>query len=172
MKHTQLIAAVTNVSGATFIGMDTLTEVTLTGGKKNPQQGQITKKMLGASVMAFTNQNTNGYDAMVRRRLTAEGKDPNNFKISERAWGVRVPNMPIVEHTKDGVTNYYLEVIFLRPGSVEYFLNGSHIDEADIVGLPKTPENKGQGGLDNSVILRCFSADSITELRIDGKVFN
>ena len=82
MKHTQLVAAIQNVSGASFIGLDTLTEVTLAGGKKNPQQGRITKRMKGASVMVFQNKNINGYEAMVHRRLLTEGKDPADFQLS------------------------------------------------------------------------------------------
>jgi hypothetical protein len=169
MKHSQVVAAIQNVNGASFIGLDTLTEVKLTGGKKNPMQGRITKRMVGASVMVFQNKNTNGYESMVERRLIAEGKDPTAFELGPRAWGTRIPNMPIVEH-KD---KYYLEVIFLKAGAVEYKLDGAHIDEADIEGLPSRKDDPdAQGGLDNKVVLRTFAADSVTEIRVDGKVFN
>ncbi len=171
MKYSQLVTAFSNVSGASFIGLDTLTEVKLTGGQKNPQQGRITKKMTGASVMVFSNTNINGYEAMIQRRLIAEGKDPASFELSARAWGTRIPNMPIVEHFKDGDPKYYLEVIFLKQGTVEYRLDGSPIAEADIVGLPKATAGE-QGGLDNKVFIRTFAADSIMEVRIDHKVFN
>jgi hypothetical protein len=170
MKHTQLVAAVTNVNGASFIGLDTLTEVKLTGGKKNPMQGRVTKRMVGASVMVFTNQASNGYANMVERRLVAEGKDPASFVLGERAWGTRVPNMPIVEHFKDGATKYYLEVIFLKPGKSVYLLDGNIVPVADIEGLPAANEGE-QGGLENKVHIRSFAADSITTLRVDGKVF-
>ena len=170
MQHAQLVDAVKNVTGASFIGLDTLTEVKLTGGKKNPQQGRITKRMTGANVMVFTNKNTNGYEAMVQRRLVAEGKDPATFELGARAWGTRVPNMPIVEHFKDDTTNYYLEVIFLKAGTTEYLQDGLPIAKADIEGLP-TAEGGEQGGLDNKVVIRCFAASSITELRIDGVAF-
>ena len=119
MKHTQLVQAFSNVSGASFVGIDTLTEVPLLGGKKNPMQGRVTKRMTGASVMCFQNKKINGYDAMIKRRLIAEGKNPDSFVLSERSWGVRVPDMPIIIHEKDGVTQYYVEVIFLTPGTVE-----------------------------------------------------
>ena len=173
MKATQLLAAVNNINGASFIGLDTLTEVKLTGGKSNPQQGRITKRMVGASVMAFQNKNVNGYEAMVQRRLVAEGKDPASFELGPRQWGTRIPNLPIVEHTKDGDTSYYLEVIFLKPGDSFYLCDGKPIDEADIIGLPKVKVDPlAQGGVDNKVIIRSFKADSITEIRIDGAVFN
>lgn len=171
MHHTQLVAAFQNVSGASFVGIDTLTEVKLTGGKANPQQGRITKKMVGAVVMCFQNKTVNGYEAMITRRLTAEGKDPASFVLGERKWGTRIPNMPIIEHFKDGATNYYVEVIFLKTGVVSYFQDGAPIAKADIVGLDDKAEGE-QGGLENKVIIRSFKADSITEVRIDGKVFN
>ncbi len=173
MKISQLEAATVNVNGASFIGLDTLTEVTLRGGKKNPMQGRVTKRMIGASVMVFSNKKTNGYEAMIQRRLTAEGKDPMNFTVGPRTWGMRLPDMPIVHHNKDGVDKYYLEVIFLKPGTSEYLLDGNPIAAADIEGLPPVTAGE-QGGLedDNKVIIRTFAADSITELRIDGKRFN
>lgn len=170
MKYNTLVAAFENVSGASFVGIDTLTEVKLTGGKKNPQQGRITKRMVGAQVMVFQNKNINGYESMIQRRLIQEGKDPTSFELGPRAWGTRIPNMPIVEHFKDNATCYYLEVIFLKPGRVEYLFDGQPIAEHQIIGLPEKVEGE-QGGLDNKVIIRCFKADSITEVRIDGKVY-
>jgi len=171
MKHAQLVTAFSNVSGASFVGIDTLTQVKLLGGKSNPHQGRVTKRMVGASVMVFQNKNINGYDAMVRRRLAQEGKDPASFELGVRAWGVRIPNMPIVQHEKDGQVKYHLEVIFLKPGVVEYLLDGATINERDIVGLQSSGEGE-QGGLDDKVIIRTFAADSIVEVRIDGKVFS
>lgn len=167
MKHQVLIAAVQAIKGGSFVGIDTHTDVKLTGGQKNPQQGRVTKRMTGALCMAFTNEGINAYKAMVQRRLDAEGKDPEDFKISERAWGVRIPNMPIVEHKG----TYYLEVIFLKPGKVEYLLDGQVVPESDIQGLPVKRESE-QGGLDNKVIIRDFKAESIVELRCNGQVFN
>ncbi len=171
MKPNQLLIAVNNINGGSFIGLDTLTEVKLKGGKENPQQGRVTKRMVGATVMAFQNKNTNGYEAMIERRLIAEGKDPTAFELKPRHWGVRIPNLPIVEHMKDGVQKYYLEVIFLKPGPVQYLLDGAPVDAKDIIGLPEAATGE-QGGLENKVIIRDFAADSITEIRIDGKKFN
>lgn len=166
MKATQLLAAIKNVNGGSFVGLDTLVEVPLLGGKKNPQQGRVTKRMVGAQVMVFQNKEINAYDAMIKRRLEAEGKDPANFILSPRAWGERVPNMPIVTH--NGKT--YLEVIFLKAGAVEYRLDGAPIAESEIIGLKQGAAGE-QGGLDNKVIIRTFAADSITEIRIDNKAF-
>ena len=167
MKYAQLINAVANINGASFVGLDTHTDVTLTGGKQNPHQGRVTKKMLGATVMSFQNKNFSAYEAMIQRRLVSEGKDPAAFVLGERAWGVRIPNMPIVEHKGE----YYLEVIFLTPGVTTYYLDGNPVPASFVIGL-KSGAAGEQGGLENKVIIRTFKADSITELRIDGQVFN
>lgn len=170
MKATQLIAAVADINGASFVGIDTLVEVKLTGGKKNPHQGRVTKRMIGATVMSFQNKNFSAYEAMVHRRLAAEGKDPTKFVLGERAWGTRIPNMPIVTHIKDGVEKYYLEVIAVNSGVISYLLDGMPIDKKNIIGLQEKEEGE-QGGLGNKVIIRCFASESIMALRIDGKEY-
>jgi hypothetical protein len=171
MQTNTLFNAFQNVNGASFVGFDSLTPVALTGGKKNPMQGRVTKRMTGAQVMVFQNKNTNGYEAMIQRRLAAEGKDPASFELGERAWGTRVPNLPIVQHEKDGVVKTYMEVIFLNPGKSEYLLDGNAIAKADIVGLKDSVEGE-QGGLEHKVVIRTFAAENITTLRVDGQVFN
>lgn len=157
-------AALNTLEGGTFIGLDTETKVKLKGGKKNPQQGRITKRMIGASVMCFANNQTNAYENMVKRRLVAEGKDANDFQLSERVWGHRIAGTPFVEHNG----NHYLEVIFMRAGAVEYFMDGQPINKNDIIGLEDSSEAH-QGGLDNKVVLRTFAIDSIVALRANGK---
>lgn len=173
MTPKTLLKAVQDISGGSFIGLDTLTQVKLKGGAKNPMQGRVTKQMMGATVMAFQNKEVNGYDAMVRRRLEAEGKLASDFQLHDRKWGTRLPNLPVVVHNKDGQDKYYLEVIFLRPGTVTYLLDGAPIPKHEIEGLvePKIDPD-AQGGLENRVIVRDFSAESVVELRIDGKNFN
>ena len=167
MKYATLVNAVANINGASFVGLDTHTDVTLAGGKSNPMQGRVTKRMIGATVMSFQNKNFSAYEAMVKRRLVAENKDPEAFVLGPRAWGTRIPNMPIVEHKGE----YFLEVIFMKPGTVVYYLDGNPIDPTAIIGL-KAPAAGEQGGLEDKVIIRTFKAESITELRVDGQVFN
>lgn len=165
MKFETAKAALENMTGGTFVGMDTETEVTLTGGKKNPQQGRVTKVMTGATVMCFSNTRGSAYDAMVKRRLAAEGKDPDSFELGPRAWGQRIPGTAFVEHKGA----HYLEVIFMRAGAVQYRLDGVPVDEAAIEGLPQKRDSTGQGGLENQVAIRTFGLDSITALRANGK---
>jgi len=164
MKLETAQAAFAQLEGGTFVGLDTETPVKLKGGKKNPQQGRVTKVMQGAQVMSFSNKNGSAYDAMVRRRLEAEGKDADSFELSPRAWGTRCTGTPFVEHKG----NYYLEVIFLKAGEVQYCLDGVPVQASEIKGLPDTPENTGQAGLENTVVIRTFKLENVTALRAYG----
>jgi hypothetical protein len=166
MKLATAQAAFDTLEGGTFVGMDTLVDVKLTGGKKNAQQGRVTKQMIGATVMCFTNSKTNAYDAMVRRRLEAEGKDPESFELGQRAWGTRITGTPFVEHNG----KHYLEVIFMKSGSVQYMLDGKAVDSSAIEGLPDRKEGE-QSGLENKVVIRTFALDSIVELRAAGQTW-
>lgn len=167
-----LIDLLADVNGNTFISVSTDTHPIMNktiGGKgtpDNPHYGRIIKRQTGSSVMVFQNKRVNGYENMVARRLVAEGKDPQTFELGHRRWGQRVPNMPLVVHNGE----YYLEVIFLRPGPVEYLLDGKPIALNDIIGLRDTQPPE-QGGLSKKVQLRVISFDSIRHLLIDGVEF-
>ena len=154
-----------SLAGGTFVGIDTLTEVKLTGGRSNPHQGQVRKRMTGAQVMVFSNDQSNAYENMVRRRLAEEGRDPDSFQLGPRAWGTRIAGTPFVEHKGQ----YYLETIFLRAGAVQYELDGVAVDPADIQGLPERRESEdSQAGLERKVVIRTFALDSIIGLRAHG----
>lgn len=165
--HT-LEALMKDVNGSTFIGIDTETLVTLKGGKKNPYQGRVTKKVTGSNVMVFQNKTTNGYENMVKRRLEVEGKKPDSFDLSPRAWGTRRNGEPFVDHK--GET--YLEVIFLKAGEVQYNLDGKPCTQQDMIRLMKNgletdkPEGK-QGGLEDKVIIRTFKLESVKAVTIN-----
>jgi hypothetical protein len=169
---TNLAQVLTAMNGAMFIGMDSEVVVTLAGGKSNAMQGRVTKRSTGNSVMVFQNKLANAYRDMVKRRLVLEGKDPEDFQLSPRAWGTRLPNTPVVRHdTKSGERKYYLEVIFMKPGVSEYFLDGHAISKMDIVGLKEAPEPSGQGGLEATVQIRTFAMDSLLAIRCDKQEF-
>jgi hypothetical protein len=159
-----------NVNGNSFVGLDTETIVDLAGGKANPMKGRVTKRTLGSQIMVFQNKNTNGYDAMVRRRLEAEGKNPDDFQLSPRKWGERLPDCPFIKHIKADTVDpeYYIEAIFLRGGESSYFLDGNPIDKANIIGLkePKASVD-AQAGLENQVIVRSYKVSSLIGVRID-----
>jgi hypothetical protein len=168
---TNMAQVLTAMNGAMFIGLDSEVTVDLTGGKSNPMQGRVTKRSTGNSVMVFQNKNGSAYVSMVQRRLVAEGKSAGDYTPQPRKWGERLPNTPIVRHKgKDLNTKYYLEVIFLKAGTSEYFLDGAPIDKADIIGL-KEVKPSGQGGLENQVQIRTFAMDSLTAVRCDKQEF-
>ena len=157
--------ALAALAGGTFVGIDTVTEVKLSGGKKNPQQGRITKATTGSQVMCFSNTNGSAYDAMVKRRLAAEGKDPETFVLGLRKWGQRVTGTAFVEH--EGA--HYLEVIFMKAGTSQYLQDGYPIAKELIEGLPESREDNGQGGLENKVVIRTYALDSIVAMRAMGQ---
>ena len=163
MKLETAQKAFAQLEGGTFVGLDTATPVKLKGGKKNPQQGRVTKVMTGAQVMSFANTNGSAYDKMVRRRLEAEGKDADSFQLGPRAWGERIAGTPFVEHKGE----HYLEVIFLKAGEVQYQLDGQPVQASEIEGLPDTREGK-QGGLEHKVVIRTFKLENVTALRAYG----
>jgi hypothetical protein len=162
-----LLTECKGISGATFIGLDTITIPTLKGGKSNAMQGKIQKVSIGNSVMIFQNKKSNAYENMVRRRLEAEGKDEATFELKPRAWGERMPNCPIVVHTnKQGETNFYLEVIFVKAGCSYFLFEGKPIDKKNIIGLEDKEEGE-QGGLENKVVIRSFKIDSIARITLN-----
>lgn len=161
---TNLARLLQNLAGAGFVSMDTETTLVLKGGKKNPHQGLVTKRTTGSQVIVFTNSKSNGYENMVRRRLEKEGKNPDRFELQPRKWGARIPGTPIVEYNG----KHYIEVIFLRAGKSEFYLNGAPIARENVVGLQEpTVSEDAQGGLENMVIIRTFALESILNFRYD-----
>lgn len=150
------------VNGSTIINITTETVLPLLGGKDNPMKDRVKKVTEGTSVMVFQNKTTNGYAAMVQRRLNKEGKAVE-FQLSPRRWGTRVPNMPIVEHGEER----YLEVIVLKTGAVHYELDGKVILPQAIQGMKPEPEKAEQGGLDDKVIIKAYNFDSIRSMTIN-----
>lgn len=163
-KIAKMIGLMADLNGMTFISIDTETTVKLQGGKSNAFQGRVTKRVTGSSVMVFQNKKSNGYENMIRRRLEKEGKNPDRFHLSPRAWGERLPELPFVQH-KD---KYYLEVIFLKAGEVEYLIDGQpYADYHNIPGIVLEHEEAEQGGLDDKVIIRTYGIDSVRAITIN-----
>jgi hypothetical protein len=166
MKFEAVKNVLETINGATFAGLDTVTQVKLKGGKKNPFQGRVTKMTKGSTVMLFTNKNSNAYENMVKRRLEQEGKDPSSFELKPRAWGQRVPNTPFVEHKEKN----YLECVFIKGGKSVYLVDGEEIEKDQIEGLEDAPVNEdSQGGVENKVVIRTYAIDSIAEIRVLGE---
>ena len=165
MDFNKIKAEVDKVKGSTFVSIDTVTEVKLTGGKKNPLQGRVKKITRGANVMIFAGTEQNGYENMVKRRMLEEGKDPSTFTLGKRAWGTRLGETPFIEHNG----NYYLECVFISPGKSVYLVDGVETPKDEITGIPESKENpESQGGIENKVVIRTFSLDSISSVRMKG----
>ena len=161
--------------GSQFVGLDTVTDVKLKGGMKNPMQNKVTKVTKGSVVMLFTSGK--GFKNMVNRRLKIQAQGElttvelfeaiaaKEFQPGPRQWGKRIDGTPFVEHK--GKT--YLECIFMKPGETTYFLDGKEIAKKDIIGLPEKKEGD-QGGLKDKVIIRTFALDSIIGVRKAGQL--
>lgn len=149
---------VNQIKGCTFAGLDTFTPIKLRGGKSNPQIGQIFKSNVGSNVMLAAN-----YEAMINRRLEAEGVD-QNFTISPLKWGERIEQTPLIFHNDE----VYLQTIFIKSGTVSYFQNLTEIAQDSIVGFPTPPQAPVQAGLENKVIVRTYNIRHIQALRMIG----
>lgn len=155
-------------NGCTYISIDSETTQNLTGGKKNPMKGLVTKKSIGNSVGVFQNKNKNGYEEMVKRRLKKENKDPESFELSPRSWGSRIPETCVVEHKGE----YYMEVIFNKGGKSTYYFNGKEINKSEIIGFPIPKTSSGQANLENQVIIRTFKISSLITVKMNGVTYN
>jgi len=101
---------------------------------------------------------TKPYGETVKERLIAEGKDPGAYTPSERKWGVRINDTPLIEHKGE----VYLEVIVLDPGVTTYLVDGVETAKEDVNGLPTTkPTPAKQGGLEDKIILRTIKLSNI-----------
>jgi len=130
----------------------------LTGGKKNPHQGRVTKVTTNLEV----EYNENGlYQKRVREALVEEGKDPGDYVEKPRRWGTRVGTSATIEHNG----NTYVEVIIVGGGNTHYELDGYPIDKEDVIGLPPAPQEAEQGGLEEKVILRTINHDNIRAIK-------
>lgn len=166
----ELIEKLNDFKGAQIISIDSVTEVKLLGGQKNPMQGKIKKVNVGAQMMIF--KNAKGYQNMVNRRLKKQSSDDlttiqlfeaianSGFEPGPRQWGQRIEGTPFVEHKE----KLYLECIFIKSGKSTYLLGDQEIKKEDIIGFPEKTEGN-QGGLINKVIIRTFAIDSIIRIR-------
>jgi len=143
-----------SLNGVSFISLTSLTDVKLTGGKKNEQQGTITKRSV-VNGYVFSNGNGNSY-------LNAVRKVVPNFELSSRRWGERLIGLPLVSH-KEAL---YLEMIVQSVSKTEYFENGKLIKKEDIVGLPVHKVGKNGG-----IVIRDYKESSIESLRHNKEVF-
>lgn len=165
MESVKIENAFANLKSNAIIGLSMITDVKLTGGKKNPLQGHVTKLVEYANCQVFCNGKSNGYENKVNRNLEKEGKSAEDFVLGPRPWGSRIAGTPFVEHKGEK----YLEVIFnSKPSRVTYMIDGKIADKSCIDGIPVKKEGH-QGGLEDKVILRTPKFDNILSIRYAGK---
>jgi hypothetical protein len=147
------------LSGNTFVGVTALTVPSLSGGKKNPHLGRITKRSI-LTIQVFKD-GTKGYINKRQKELDAKG-DGEIFKISDRAWGQRLSGTPFFTHTKaNGEYAEYIEGIVTSVTSVQWLLDGNPIDKGDVEGVkPST---------DEGFAYRNWKLASLEELRAFGE---
>jgi hypothetical protein len=152
MKLEEIADLLDQIKGATFASLDSETM---------PKKG-VRCVTVGVSVMLFTNKTGSAYDRMVRRRLVAAGKNPDDFVLSDLPWGTRVPESPLIEHNG----NYYLQCVVLRPGDSEFFVGRHRVDP---LAFGIRPQRTNQGLEEGKeVIVNTIALHSITRLTIMG----
>jgi hypothetical protein len=147
----QIESLLDGIQGCTFAAMDTET-----------RNGGVVTLTTGTQVLLATNKNSSAYENMVKRRLAALGKDPNDFILDDLRWGTRKPGTPLISNC--GV--WYLQSIILKPGVSRHYLGRRELtqDEARYF-LPKSRTSQGlpEG---KEVMVRTYALESIKALRL------
>lgn len=158
--------------GNTIISMDTKTVAKLSGGKKNPMQGLVSKITTGSVSQVFQNRKASSYEAQAKRNMAKEGLNPDDFTVQKRTWGERVQGTPVIEHTSKttGEYNEYLETLGIKSGKVSFEYQGKPINEEDIEGYKRNSYGT-QGGQEKKVIINNFKFSSILAFRMNGKSY-
>jgi hypothetical protein len=139
------------VDGSTFATIDSTT---------SPTPG-VRKVTTGTRVILFTKEN--GYEEMVRRRLTEAGKDPRDFVLSDLPWGERIPNSPFIVCRG----RHYLQTVVLEPGKSTCYLGDAEVDCKDFVSSRRTNQGLSK---DNEVHVATYRLDHIDRISLMGEV--
>ena len=144
------------VEGCTFATLDAITM---------PKPG-LRCETVGERVIMFTNKRSSGYENMVKRRLVAAGKNPDNFVLGELPWGERVPNSPLI--TLRGIL--YLQTILLVPGVCKYYVGNNEVDPKDFGIRPRRTNQGLPPG--EEVLVNTYRLENITRIALMGEVVN
>ena len=122
-------------------------DVVLAGGKKNEQQGRVSKV---TKDMLVTIIGKGDYEKA--RRDAGEA----DFTAQPRKWGVRDEKTGLIEHKGE----WYIEFIAKQKGETSYLLDNQPIKKDNIIGLkPPSP-----APTDDAVILRSVKLKNIMKL--------
>lgn len=128
--------------GSTFVGLDVETKA-----------NGVRKIETGIAGIIFSRCRSSGYEKMVKRRLEAMGRNPDNFVLSDLPWGERVCDTSVITHNGED----YLQVIVLRDGDVSAFIGVS------------TPYPIKVSERTEIVKVRTYKLSSITAIRLLGE---
>lgn len=150
----ELVEVLKSVKGNTFISIESKTEPKLKKG--NPFNALIKiSKVFGAIGFNYENSVNN---QRIRESLEVD------FEAKPRQWGKRIKGTPLVEH-KD---KYYLEVK-VQGAESDYFQDNNRVDVDKI--KPWMYNSKSRQGVEKEVIVRDYSLDNISRIKINKKDF-
>lgn len=155
LTRPELIAMLENVSGTTFISVETDTEQKT---KKDCPYKNIRKISKVSGAIGVNYQNS------VNNQLKRENL-PANFKAEQRTWGKRVSG-PIIEYKG----KKYLEVK-VQSASSDLFSGNQRLT---LDNLKNWMYNIGKSrqGVQKEVILRDYSIDNITRITINNEEYS
>jgi hypothetical protein len=149
------------IRGATAVSLVVETSPELIKPKSNPLFGRLTKLSYLNGMIGFN------YESSVNRQQGREGGDMD-FEAMPRKWGTRIAGSPFVEYKG----KLYLETKVQKVYGTKYILDGKEVTKDEIKKwLRPKPEEGARQGVENPVVLRDFSLESIREIRVDGEVF-
>ena len=119
-----------------------MSDVKLTGGKKNPQLNHISK--VTENLLVTLTKDGQEYQKRMQENVDS------NFVSSARPWGHRTAE-GLIEHNGE----LYVEFLVEGRGVTKYLLDGQPIDKSQINGLPKVPVN------DTGVIIRSVKLSNL-----------
>lgn len=164
LTNTQLLNRLKKIDDCTFISLRAVIRPTMRKNG-NPFFGSVLKVVTAAGSINFR------YSRVVNRQRIREAK-PADFKATERAWGTKLKDCPIVQHTNgEGITSYYLEFkIQSRCDQYRDIETGAVITKDQLAEwLPPHPTTRQ--GLNCVVAMRDFRIDRIVEIKIKGEVW-
>lgn len=114
----------------------------------------------GERVILYRTNGMSGYEAMVKRKLEAAGKNPDLFTVGDLPWGQRVEDLPLIYHHG----KHYLQTICLAPGLRRYFsVTGRELSEgAALAGKKRRYAPEG-------VYVNTYDIEHIDALRLLGE---
>lgn len=148
MNNQELYKIVSNLSPVSTIVFDMESVV----------HGNIVKRVEGI-VAELTS--TSSYKKRVEEKTGVE------YTPAKRVWGVRMPNLPLVEH-KD---SYYMECYVKQSGTTTYWINNGQLFEKEGIlytagGIEVFKLPKKQVFKEDHIDIRCIKAENIKSINV------